>query len=88
MLEFFDATLEIFFATLGLVERSAQASLGVAGDHLRSARTCVALLEFCDATAEQLIDQVEFTDARLERGVEGQETLVCLGGFAELAING
>jgi hypothetical protein len=71
-LEFTDATLQVFLAALGLFQGTAQASFRIPRNHLRATSARVALLEFGDSTAKQLVDQIKFTDTGLEGGIEGQ----------------
>ena len=67
--------LEIVLATLGLLEVEAKVALRLAAHLLTTARIGLILLKLCNATAEELVDNLEFADARLKRGVGGKKLL-------------
>lgn len=85
-LEIANTTLEILLAALSILERPSQTNLGVSYNHLRSTGAGVTLFEFRDATAEELVDELEFTNACLQGCIEGQEAFECVGGI-ELAVD-
>lgn len=71
-------SLQVLFASLGFLQRASESHFRVAHDHLGPSRSGITLFEFGDTTPEQLVDDLQFTDAGVEFGVGCQEPFVRL----------
>lgn len=74
-------TLEFLLLSAGILQRPSKAHFRISGNHLRSASTCIALFEFCNAAPVQFVDYLKLTNASFQTRVCGEKTLVGLWCF-------
>lgn len=85
--EILNRALEVVVSALRLVEVHTEVALRLATHLLTAAGIGLILLKLCDATAEELIDDLKFADAGLQGGVGSDELLEGLW-HVEVAVDG